>query len=215
MSKKNLTQKTDGANDPTHHNQEQVGLERLIFFSDAVFAIAITLLTLDIRLPVTEGSLTNEELFQSIVAIMPKYLAYIISFLVIGMFWIGHHRKFRLIQKYDGRLIMINLFLLMTIAFIPFPTSLISMYEYRTATIFYALVMILAGIFSAAIWWYASYKNRLIDPNLDPRLRREEILRPLLGIGVFILSIGLAFINSDLARISWILIAVTQRLSKQ
>ena len=91
------------------NNPDQIGMERLIFFSDAVFAIAITLLTLEIRLPATDGSLTNAELLQSILAIGPKYIAYIISFLVIGLFWIGHHRKFQLIRKYDGTLMFFKL----------------------------------------------------------------------------------------------------------
>jgi uncharacterized membrane protein len=195
-------------------NHDPKGLERLIFFSDAVFAIAITLLILEIQLPTQNSSLTDAELFQSILAIAPKYAAYIISFLVIGLIWVSHHRKFRLIQKYDGYLILINLFLLMTIAFIPFPTSLLSMYGNRTATIFYAIIMILASLWSAGLWWYASFKNRLIDPHLDQRLRRRETLGPVLSIGVFMLSIGLAFIDNNLARLSWTLLAITPRLSK-
>ena len=214
MAKKIWIRKIVRSNDPSEQNRDQIGLERLIFFSDAVFAIAITLLTLEIRLPASDSPLTNAELFQSILAIWPKYMAYIISFLVIGVIWIGHHRKFRMIQKYDGNLLLINLLLLMTIAFIPFPTSLISLYGNRTSTIFYASVMILASLLSVAIWWYASYKDRLIDPHLDQRQRRRETLGPLLTIGVFILSIGLAFIDPGLARISWVLIAVTPRLYK-
>ncbi len=189
-------------------------MELLIFFSDAVFAIAITLLTLEIRLPATDGSLTNAELFQSILAIGPKFIAYIISFLVIGLFWIGHHRKFQLIRKYDGTLMFLNLLLLMTIAFIPFPTFLISTYGNRTATIFFACVMILASLLSVIFWWYASYMDRLTDPRMDYRQRMREILGPLLAMGVFILSIGLAFVNTDLAIISWGLVAVTQQVYK-
>jgi uncharacterized membrane protein len=133
-----------------------------------------------------------------------------ISFLVIGLFWIGHHRKFRIIQRYDNRLLL-NVLLLMVIAFIPFPTSLISEYENRTATIFYALVIILSGLLFSVLWWYASY-NGLIDPNLDQRKRRRETLGPMLMTGVFLLSIGLAFINIGLARLSWLLVALILRL---
>jgi uncharacterized membrane protein len=214
MAKKFLKRRIIRFTNPSKHNQDQIGLERLIFFSDSVFAIAITLLTLEIRLPTTNGPLTNSELFQNILGIGSKFIAYIISFLVIGLIWISHHRKFRLIQRYDSNLMLINLFLLMTIAFIPFPTSLISTYGNQTATIFYASVMILASLLSAAIWEYASYKDRLINPLLDHRRRRKEILGPLLTIGVFILSIGLAYINADLARISWVLVAVMPRFYK-
>jgi uncharacterized membrane protein len=211
MAKKIETRKTVSPTNAPERNLDQIGIERLIFFSDAVFAIAITLLSLEIRLPDTSGTLTNAELLQSLLAIVPKYIAFIISFMVIGMIWIGHHRKFRYIQRYDNNLMLLNLLLLMIIAFIPFPTSLISTYGNQTATIFYASIMILASFISASIWWYASYKDRLIVPNLDQRLRRRETLGPLLVIGVFILSIGLTFINSGLARLSWILIAVMLR----
>ncbi len=210
MVKKIFRRKIVNLSNTSENNQDQRSLERLIFFSDAVFAIAITLLTLDIRLPNIDVSRSNTELLQSMLALGSKYMAYIISFLVIGLIWIGHHRKFRLIQRYDNNLMWINLLLLMIIAFIPYPTSLISAYANQTATIFYASVMIVASLLSLALWRYAAYKNRLIDPRLGRRQRRRETLSPILTVGVFLLSIGLAFIDSGLARISWVLMAVTQ-----
>ena len=192
------------------HGPDQIGMERLIFFSDAIFAIAITLLVLDIRLPITNDTLTDAELSRLLLGIWPKYMAYGISFLVIGMFWIGHHRKFRFIQRYDNRLLLLNVLLLMVIAFTPFPTTLISEYVNRTATIFYALVMIASSLLSFAIWWYASY-NGLIDPNLDQRKRRRETFGPLLVAGIFLVSIGLAYINGGVARLSWLLVAFMLR----
>ena len=189
--------------------QEHLALERLIFFSDAVFAIAITLLALEIRLPAAEDVLGNAELAQALFDLWPKYLGYAISFLVIGFFWFGHHRKFRLIKRYDGNLLHLNLLFLMVIAFIPFPATVISEYGNRTATIFYATVMGMAGLLSAAIWMYASYHNRLIDPSLDARQRRKEIWNPLMMSGIFLVSIGIAFLNDDLAKTSWALIAFT------
>lgn len=193
-----------------HHDER--GLERLIFFSDAVFAIAITLLALEIRLPATEETLTDVQLLQALGAIGSKYLGYVISFLVVGLFWMGHHRKFRLIERYDRNLLLLNLFLLMVIGFVPFPTSVLSEYGNRTATIFYALTMTLVGLLSAAIWWYASHHNRLVNPQLDRRQIRRELLRTLAVTGVFILSIGVALIDTNLARLSWLLTAVVSRL---
>jgi len=196
---------------PVEHPEEKhesLGMERLLFFSDAVFAIAITLLALEIRLPAVEGALSNDELAQTLLALWPKYLSYVISFLVIGGFWIGHHRKFQLIQGYDGNLVMLNMILLMFVAFIPFPTAVISEYGNRTATIFYALIIALTGLLSASLWWYAAYHDHLIDPHLDPQRRRRQAWGPLLIPAVFLLSIGLAFINDDLAKFSWALTAV-------
>ena len=192
----------------TDPGKDHLALERLVFFSDAVFAIAITLLALEIRLPSTGEDLTNAELASSLFNLWPAYLGYAISFMVIGFFWIGHHRKYRFIRRYDNNLLLLNLLLLMVIAFIPFPASVISEYGNRTATIFYAIVMFLAGLLSAGIWGYASYHDRLIDPALDARYRRKETWAPLIMSGVFLLSIGIAFLNDDLAKLSWAFIAL-------
>ena len=192
---------------------DHLGLERLVFFSDAVFAIAITLLALEIRLPALGEELTNRQLLEALLMIWPKYLSYAISFLVIGSFWMGHHRKFRFILHYDTNLLLLNILLLMGIAFIPFPTAVISEYGNRTATIFYALVILIAGLLNAAVWIYASQNNRLIEPNFTRQQRRRETLRALIVPAIFLFSIGLAFINDDLAKYSWLLIAVLLRFA--
>jgi TMEM175 potassium channel family protein len=192
---------------------DSLGLERLLFFSDAVFAIAITLLALELRLPSLEGSLTNDQLLQALLAIWPKYFSYTLSFFVIGAFWMGHHRKFRFILRYDTTLILLNIFLLMWIAFIPFPTAVIGENENRTAVIFYALVMAIAGLLNAALWVYASQHNRLIEPGFSSQQRRRETIRALVVPSVFLLSMGLAFINPMIAIYSWLLIAVVLRFA--
>jgi uncharacterized membrane protein len=203
--------KTDRAISAAQANRNNVGLERLIFFSDAVFAIAVTLLALEIRLPVTEQPLTNAELVQALLGMWPKYLGYGLSFLVIGVIWIGHHRKFRHIRRYDSVFLLLNLFFLMAIAFIPFPSSVIIEYGNQAATIFYALVIALTGILSTVLWWYASYRNRLTDPKLEVQRRRGEIWGSLIVTGVFLLSVGLAFIDNTVAKLSWALVAVAVR----
>jgi len=191
---------------------ETMGLERLIFFSDAVFAIAITLLALEIHLPAVAENLTDANLATALVGLWPKYLGYGISFLVIGFVWVGHHRKFRYIRAYDSNLIILNLLLLMAIAFIPFPAAVLSEYGNRTATIFYALVMALTGLFSAALWLYASRHSRLTGNDLDTRHRWKETWRTLIMSVIFLFSIGIAFLNDDLAKTSWGLIFVTSYL---
>ena len=188
------------------HHTDQLGLERLIFFSDAVFAIAITLLALEIRLPDTDKLLTKTQLASQLAGMWHEYLAYILSFLVIGTFWMAHHRKYRYIIRYDNRLLFLNLMMLMVIAFIPFPSSIISKYPDRSATIFYALTMATAGILLAGNWWYASHHNRLIDPNLDVRISRRQLVAPLVTTAIFLFSILISFLNANLSRISWLLI---------
>ncbi len=194
--------------DPSHStdHQNQLGFERLIFFSDAVFAIAITLLVLEIRLPSSDGIISDSQMLPVLVGMWHKFLAYVISFLVIGVFWMGHHRKFRYIIRYGSTLLFLNLLMLMGIAFLPFPSSVISEYPYRTVTIFYAFILMLTSLFSVVIWWYASRNNRLIDPDLDQKQRRRQLINPIATSIIFLVSIGVAFFDVNLARLIWILI---------
>lgn len=186
---------------------DKAGLERLIFFSDAVFAIAITLLALEIQLPAEATGLTNRQLFESLMSLWPKYLSFFISFLVIGNFWIAHHRRYRFITRYDTRLLLLNLFVLMSIAFIPFPTAVLSENGNLTATVFYALSISVTGLLSALLWWYASVENRLLETQFETSVARRNLWSILTVPTVFLISIGIAFINPDLAKFSWILTA--------
>lgn len=200
------------AQEAPEKHEADLGLERLVFFSDAVIAIAITLLALEIRLPAVEGELSNAALWQSLLALFPSYLGYVISFWVIGSFWLSHHRRFRFIVRYDRNLLLLNLLLLMLIAFIPFPTSVLSEYGNQTATIFYALTMTVTGLVSWAIWLYVAQQNRLIAPTLAPQQLRREWLRGLMMPAIFLFSIGVAVIDADLAKFSWLLIALVAKL---
>ncbi len=193
--------------------EDHMGLERLIFFSDAVFAIAITLLALEIRLPALEEPVTNEALLNALLVIWPKYLSYIISFLVIGLYWMSHHRMFRFIKRYDQRLIFLNLLLLMAVAFIPFPTSIIGESGNRTATIFYSLTMTVTGLLGSIIWLHANLGGRLVEHQLPPTEFRHVLFRVLIPPIIFLISIGIAYVNPSWAQYSWILIAFgTRRL---
>jgi uncharacterized membrane protein len=185
---------------------EKQGFERLIFFSDAVFAIAITVLVLEIHLPEKASEMNNAELFSALIGLFPQYLAYVISFLVIGSLWMNHHRKFRLIQHYNRQLIFLNLISLMVIAFIPFPTLVLSESGNRTATIFYAITFVIAGSVSLAVTLYIINHRSQLAPQADPSQLRIQLLRGLITPTTFLVSIGLAFINENMARLSWILI---------
>src|SRR6266700_3984080 len=148
---------------PEAEPERNSALERLIFFSDAIFAIAITLLALDIRLPSLSPNVTDADLFNQLLAIGPKYYSFSISFLAIGLYWLGHHRMFQYIARYDPILLVLNLLLLMCIAFIPFPSSVIGNYNDRTANVFYALAFAITGLLSGGMWLYASVGGRLLS----------------------------------------------------
>jgi uncharacterized membrane protein len=186
--------------------QNRLALERLVFFSDAVFAIAITILVLDIRLPPGADSANSHELLPLLAGLWQEYLAFFISFWVIGLVWISHHRKFLQIQRIDNQLLTLNLLMLMMIVFIPFPTAVMSENVNFTATAFYALTMILASLSGVMIWWHAVRNHRLVDPNLDWRQIWREASVPLATIAIFILSMAVTVLDSGLARICWMLV---------
>jgi uncharacterized membrane protein len=148
-------------------------LERIVFFSDAVFAIAITLLVLEIRVP--EG-LSPAELTSALGEMWPRFASYLISFSLIGGFWRAHHLIFRYIKAYDRRLITSNLLFLMCVAFLPFSSSLLGQYTGRGLAVeIYASSVAATGLFLAWMWFYATRNGRLTDGDLDPRLIRHEL----------------------------------------
>lgn len=137
---------------------------RLETFSDGVFAIAITLLILDVRLPAGPGSLTRR-----LGHAWPTYVAYLISFLVIGIMWANHNGIFRLISRSTHGLVVANLMLLMCIAFIPFPTSVLADNlrhagtDQRTSAVFFNGVFTITAACYNLLWQVAARRNRLID----------------------------------------------------
>jgi uncharacterized membrane protein len=184
--------------------------DRVLFFSDAIFAIAITLLVLEIRVPGYAGNPAQE-----IVHARENILSFAISFVVIGVFWMGHHSISRYIGAFDRRLIFLNLLFLGFIAFLPFPTGLL--FEHTTGpspwapTVFYAGCMAGAGLAELSIWLYAGSQG-LLTGAASPVLRRSVTLRLLVVPLVFLLSIPVAFYSSDLATYFWALIAVANWL---
>ncbi len=192
----------DGKDDVT-------GFERLIFFSDAVFAIAITLLIIDIRLPANAGA----NLAGALRDLMPNFEGFVMSFLVIALYWMSHHRAFRYISHYDGRLVWINVLLLMSVVFLPFSSSLISAYgDQSLAVIFYATNLAIIGGLFLLLWVYAAFFGQLIDPR-TPRLtvRRTTVALAIPPL-VFLASVPVAMLNPTTAEMSWLLIGILRPL---
>lgn len=135
--------------------------ERLVFFSDAVFAIAVTLLVLEIRPPQD-----TRQLLQGLAALWPSYLSYAITFLLIGQVWANHHVMFDHIHSADRTVLFLNTLLLMDIAFLPFAASVLAAafrtgHGQRTAVVFHGMTFLLAAILFNVIWGYARHNHRL------------------------------------------------------
>jgi uncharacterized membrane protein len=141
------------------------GTARIEAFSDGVFAIAATLLVLEIGVGGTRGS----HLGHKLVAIWPSYLAYVTSFLTIGIIWINHRHNMDAIERADRPFMFINLLLLLDVAFIPFPTKLVADYlnrdGERPAVIAYSATLLLMAVLFTIWWRYARTDRKLISAN--------------------------------------------------
>ena len=188
-------------------------LDRIVFFSDAVFAIAITILVLDIRVP---DGLSPAELPAQVLALAPKYLSYAISFLVLTIYWQAHHRVFKPIRGYDGTLVWLNFLFLMAVAFLPFPTSLLGEYGgQQVSVVTYAANAAAASLLLSAISWRAIKGHRLVAHDLDEAEGRLRWLQGLAVAVVFLASIGVSFFSPTAAMYSWLLLAFTDPLVRR
>ncbi len=181
------------------------GTDRLQFFSDAVFAIAMTLLVIDLTVPRLTRQ-TSADLWSALLEEWPSLLAYALSFLVISLSWRGHHAKFRFIGAYDRRLIGLNLLLLFFIAFVPFPTNVLSQYgSLVPAVVLYAASVAIITLLSTAVWVYA-YRAKLTDESVDAGYFAWTVRNALPTPVVFLLSIPVAVLWSPQAAMwFWIL----------
>ena len=185
-----------------------IEFDRVLFFSDAVFAIAITLLAVELHVPSAAARITtSHELYNA----KSSLISFGISFAVIALFWLGHHGIFRYITAIDRPLIMLNLIFLGTIAFLPYPTALLSVHSLKhpEAVIFYAICAGAAGLGEAAIWLYATRRGSgLTDSSLDG-VRFQYTLRIIRVPIVFAISIPIALVAPHVAPYIWILISIT------
>jgi uncharacterized membrane protein len=193
----------------SHEPRERtLELDRLANFSDAVFAIAATLLVLSIQFPQNlEAPNLDSKLWDEYQDVLPQVLAYALSFFVIGRYWLAHHRMFKLVRRIDGRFIALNLFALGLIALLPFPTEVFGNYPTdRPAFIVYAAGVAATGIASTVVWWYATDRNRLIDESTPQPVVLHARLRGLSIPIVFLVSIPISFASVAAAQISWALL---------
>ncbi len=167
-------------------------------FSDGVFAIAITLLVLTIAQP-EAGRF--DHLGHQLVQRWPSLAAYVVSFLVIGIMWVNHHTVFTHLQRIDRGLFYWNLLLLMTIVFIPYPTEVfgeaLRLHQgARTAAVFYSITMTVNALMWAGMWLHASRARRLLTPDFPESERTVSTYLFTGGSLIYVISIGLAFVNA-------------------
>jgi uncharacterized membrane protein len=191
-------------NPPLHNElKKEFQLERLILFSDAVFAIAITLLVIEIKVPEINDP-TDRALLNSLAHLIPKFIGFIFSFIFIGLYWTIHHRMFGFVTSYDKKLLILNLFFLFFIALLPFSTGFYSEYavdivrkNLKTPLAFYALNFTAVGFANYLMWRHVSNpKLKLTEPPLDPLTLKLAKFRSFVVPAVFLSILPVAFVTN-------------------
>jgi uncharacterized membrane protein len=180
----------------THPNETQ----RIEAFSDGVFAIAITLLIIEIGVPHVTG---EESLASALRDLWPNYLAYVLSFVMIGIYWANHHSFFRLFVRTDHYFLMLNVFFLMAIAFLPFPTAVLGEYlddpdQRDVAVRLYCLGLLLPAFAWFCVWLYGNARG-LVDERLTPEYARFLTAQYLLSNVLYAGALMLSFVEAWVA----------------
>jgi uncharacterized membrane protein len=179
-----------------------LGTERVLAFSDGVFAIVITLLVLEIKVPEIPAASVAAELPHALAEMLPTIVSHIISFVLLGIYWVGHHAMFTLIKRYDRTLLWLNIVFLMCVASMPFPTSLLIRYsDQQISMAIYCSILTLAGLSAVAMWWHASRQYRLIDEHLRPEMIALTYRRVLIAPVTYVIALLVSFVSLTAAKL--------------
>jgi len=205
--------------------KKEFQLERLILFSDAVFAIAITLLVIEIKIPEIHEDVSDKAILNSLGHLIPKFIGFIISFMLIGLYWTVHHRMFGFVVNYTPRLLWLNLFFLFFIVLMPFSTGLYGEYtgpdlirkQLKVPMTFYVMNLVFVGLTNYLLWSYiADPKNKLLDESVDRTAIRLGKLRSMIVPFCFLLMLPVAYLtNVVFAVYIPLLIPIIMRISKR
>ncbi|WP_208024272.1 TMEM175 family protein [Amycolatopsis pithecellobii] len=185
---------------PSDHGGTRTPSGRLQAFSDGVFAIAITLLVLDLAVPARDqvgaGGLGSALAHQ-----WPSYFAYLVSFLVIGIIWVNHHTMFSMVNLVDRSVLFANLGLLLVVSALPFPTRLLAEYltagaDAHIAAAVYSTTMLAMGVAYSVLWIAVTRDVGLLHKHVDPVAARAALRRFGLGNIAYLATIGLSFVNA-------------------
>lgn len=201
------------------HNEikKEFQLERLIFFSDAVFAIAITLLILEIKVPDKEflkdhGGISDATILHALKLLLPKFTGFMLSFMLIGLYWSIHHRMFGFVTSYDRQLLVLNLVFLFFIVLMPFSTGFYSEFmgaelmekQLKVPMAFYVLNFCFAGFVNFFMWRHVgNIKHKLAEPPIDPHVLKFAYVRAMMVPLIVLLMLPVAYFT-NVAYAVWI-----------
>jgi uncharacterized membrane protein len=181
--------------------------QRVELLTDGIFAVVMTLLVLEISVPrisshnAIGSAAAGTELLSGLFDLWPKMLSFGISFIILAIYWLAHHRQFYYIKHVNRTLIWINFMFLMATCLLPFSSSLLGEYRQQQISIFVfgANSIIIASLLSIQWWYLISHNSRLVDENLDPIIKTTSLRRLLFGIMVYLIAIGISFVYIELS----------------
>jgi len=179
-----------------HHDRTEFQLERLILFTDAVFAIAITLLIIEIKVPELHGVQSEREVLASLLRLIPKFVGFFVAFFVIAIYWVAHHRIFRFVYRYDSKLIWLNVLFLLSIVLMPFTSAFQGEYPLlKTPWVLYCLSVIFTGLMQIRLQAYI--RNPAHRISYVPHTQHPDLnaYRPLISVASFAVSLVLIFLG--------------------
>ncbi len=188
---------------------------RVEAFSDGVFAIAITLLVLEIKVPHFPNGVSNQELWKALLALWPSFLAFVISFVAILIMWVNHHGLFNLIQRVDTKFMYANGFLLFWVTFVPFPTAVLAEHlngeGAKSAAAFYCGLYIPLSL-AFNLLWHTATKRRLVKASVSDRLIGKIAKAYRLAFPIYFAAAAVAFfspfVGLAVCLASWVVWAV-------
>ena len=193
---------------PLHNElKKEFQLERMILFSDAVFAIAITLLVIEIKIPEIHENVSDKALLNKLWELLPKFIGFLISFGLIGIYWTVHHRMFGFVTSYTNKLLFLNLVFICFIALMPFSTGFYSEYagpelfreQLKVPLTFYVLNFCCVGFANYLMWLHVTnHKNKVAEPPIDPLTARISKLRSFIVPFIFLMMLPVAYLTNVL-----------------
>jgi uncharacterized membrane protein len=188
---------------------DHISRDRIVSLTDAVLAIAMTLLVLEIVVPELSRSEAATELPKRLLELLPDVWSYAISFTILGFIWISHDDRFHYIKRANRTLLWMTVFYLMFIAFIPFSTALIGAYgDQQISVIIYGINIIIVIVWSYLQWKYATKEHRLVDSDLDPKFIARMSRRIIIGIILYLIAIAVSFLSNQASLIIFVLIPI-------
>lgn len=187
---------------------ESPEFDRLAFFTDAVYAIAMTLLVLEVKItPILRNADDPSVLWSRLGDLVPQLVAFAVAFILLGRYWMAHHSFFASLRAFDRRLMGLNLIYLAFVAVLPFPSSLVGEYEQNPLSVIVFAVTLSSISGMETVLFAHAHRADLLSTRLDRAAFRWEAVASLQPVAVFLVTIPLAFVSTTLTLLSWAAVA--------